>query len=475
MSRRNLVAAAGVAMLLATSTGCGSLRSEEEISAAASSGAVALADDGGFAGANESSVASDPASGGALSPATTARSANAGGATDPAGAANTGGQGAADATDSTPSANSAGPASGPATGSTITLGHIGTYSGIIGGILQGGDAAIQVWASWVNDNGGLNGHRVEVITADDQGDPARYQQLARDMVENRGVIAFVGNNQPLSASGARNYVEQQGIPLVGGDGASDVWFESPMYFGNTAPYSVLSQGAAAAAVAEGNTRIASAYCGEAPACAEFDAGLAEGAADGGYQIVYRAEVSLAQPDYTAECIQARDRGATAFLLAVESSSISRFARSCSQQGYNPLYLTAGLATTNSLAEDPNVDGLIAPLATFPWVTTDTPAAQIYADALATYAPGLESSGATTGSWASGMLLRAASSNFPEGDVTSEDVLAGLWALRENNLDGLTVPLTYQEGQPASRPQCFFLSRISGGSWVAPQGSQVSCI
>ena len=109
----------------------------------------------------------------------------------------------------------------------MIAGHIGTYSGLLGAIFTGGREAVNAWAQHVNANGGLDGHPVEVVTADDQGDPSINLSLTRDMVENQGVIAFVGNIVPLSLTGSRSYVEQKGIPLVGGDLTDPAWFSSP--------------------------------------------------------------------------------------------------------------------------------------------------------------------------------------------------------------------------------------------------------
>ena len=52
----------------------------------------------------------------------------------------------------------------------------------------------QVVARYVNDNGGLNGHPVRVIVADDGGDPARALSLVRDLVENQSAVAFMGQS-----------------------------------------------------------------------------------------------------------------------------------------------------------------------------------------------------------------------------------------------------------------------------------------
>jgi branched-chain amino acid transport system substrate-binding protein len=98
--------------------------------------------------------------------------------------------------------------SAAATKSVITIGNVGDYSGIVGSVLKEGGPMAQVVGRHINDNGGLNGHPVKVLVADAAGDPSRGLSIVRDMVENKGAIAFMGNVWVLSASGARAYLEE---------------------------------------------------------------------------------------------------------------------------------------------------------------------------------------------------------------------------------------------------------------------------
>ncbi|MEY2569935.1 MAG: branched-chain amino acid transport system substrate-binding protein, partial [Acidimicrobiaceae bacterium] len=153
-------------------------------------------------------------------------------------------------------AGGAGPAAAQVANlSPIKLGHIGTYSGLLGAIFAGGQEMVQVWANWVNTHGGLNGHPVQVVTADDGGDPSRNLALTRDMVENQGVIAFVGNIVPLSLTGSKSYLEQKQIPLIGGDLTDVAWYQSPMIFPQGALIDGSLRGAAAQAAQIGNHNV----------------------------------------------------------------------------------------------------------------------------------------------------------------------------------------------------------------------------
>ena len=55
------------------------------------------------------------------------------------------------------------------------------------------------------------------MSGDDGGDPSRALSLAKQMVQSDGALGFVGTMVPLSLSGIEPYLDQQHIPLIGGD------------------------------------------------------------------------------------------------------------------------------------------------------------------------------------------------------------------------------------------------------------------
>ena len=387
---------------------------------------------------------------------------------------------------SSPAATSAGPGSAPGTpgapgaapapptASTIVVGNVGDYSGIVGSVLHQGGPMAQVVARYINDNGGLNGHPVKMLVADAAGDPSRALSIVRDMVENKGVVAFVGNLWVLSASGARSYVEEKKIPVIGGDVATAMWFQSPMFFPQASSFPTMAVGSVKTMADLGYKKIALGYCAEVEACKIYHDEGTRRAASVGAQIVYTAQVSLAQPDYTAECLQAQRSGAQALMLGVDSTALSRFARSCFQQGFKVPIVTASLATIASTTKDPNLEGLLSPVGTFPYVANDLPAEREYAAALARYAPTLEQASSTSAVWTSGALLREISKSLP-ATVTSADLLKGLYQIKGNTLGGIAPPLTFVEGKPAPDFTCYFIQKIVGGKFTAPQGSRQTCL
>ncbi|MGH9035523.1 MAG: ABC transporter substrate-binding protein, partial [Acidimicrobiia bacterium] len=356
----------------------------------------------------------------------------------------------------------------------IVFGHIGDYSGLIGTLMKGGNVMAQVVARYTNDRGGLDGHPIQIISGDAGGDPARALSLARDMVENKGAVAFVGTLMVFSGYGPRDYLEERKIPVIGGDGTINVWLESPMYFTSSANFPGISFGAVKGLVDLGKKKIALFHCVEAEQCKTWRDTAVAKAPSLGAEIVYEAQVSLAQPDFTAECVSAQRAGADGVMTGVDGPSIVRFARSCSQQGYKPQLMTASLAVIESIAKDPNLDGLMAPQGNFPHMADDLPAEREYHAARQQYAPSLENSPAVATVWTGGVLLREVSKTLPPGKVTSADFFPGLHAIKNNTLGGLVGPLTFNAGGVASEVRCVFFIRVVGGKFTPPYGSKQQC-
>jgi branched-chain amino acid transport system substrate-binding protein len=218
-------------------------------------------------------------------------------------------------------------------------------------------------------------------------------------------------------------------------------------------------------------------CIEAPICSTMYTTGGATAAQFGVSMAFRAQVSLAQPDFTAECIQAQRNGATAIQSAIDGPSIARLSKSCAQQGYKPQYMGISLAIIDSISKEPTLDGLFAPQGNFPFTSASTPLEAEYQVTRQKYAPSLANSPAVATVWSAGALLREVvkGAALPAGKVTSLDLLKGLYTIRDNNLGGLSgAPLSFIEGQK-KLVNCFFYIQLKDAKWGAPYGSTSKCV
>ncbi|MDQ2650997.1 MAG: ABC transporter substrate-binding protein, partial [Actinomycetota bacterium] len=363
-------------------------------------------------------------------------------------------------------------------GEPIRLGSVGTTSGPIGGALAPGVRAAQAWAAWVNANGGIAGHPVELIVADDGGDPARHRSLVQQFVEDRGVVAFVHTTAALSGQSAVSYLEGKRVPVIGSEGGSPWFLTSPMYFpqmpSDTRLAASFGNLMASLGRPSGFTKVAVVSCAEAQGCAS--ATDQAGFDQAGLEVVYRARASLAQPDYTAPCLAAKNEGAQMLFVALDGQANQRLADNCAAVDYRPLLVHSAQSTTPAELRRPSMDGAYVGQSTAPWFQTSIPAVAEYDRVLKTFAPSVVSDGSAIQGWVSARLLEAALRKASD-PTTSAGILEGLYAIQGDDLGGLTYPVSFTAGAANNAgvmPACYWVVRVQRGAFVSPDGGQRHC-
>jgi branched-chain amino acid transport system substrate-binding protein len=355
-------------------------------------------------------------------------------------------------------------AAAPGTRATIRIGVVGTLSGV-GGTQRGSARAVQAWAQWRTANGGLGGHPVEVIVVDDGGDPARFRSALQELVEQRGVVAFVGNPSGFTLTeGAVSYLESKRVPVIGGDRLGDLWNSSAMLFPQASAGDAVIWNHMVNAHRLGGDGAAVGWvtCQEAQICRDADRLWQEYAPALGLDVRYRAQVSVAQPNFTAECTRAMQAGVEHFILGTDANSIRRLANDCARQGYHPSF--GVLQTSDDQAREPALDGGYFASATFPWVAKGTPATREFHQVMETYAPNVELSAHASSGWVAAKLFERAAQGIADPSDSAQ-ILEGLWSIRDETLGGLTSALTFVRDQPAPHVHCFFAMHIRSGAWA----------
>lgn len=467
MSRRHALLACSAVLLLAA---CGSRLPEQEIiaknlvsGAAVGSAGTAAGPAGAAAGAASSGTGAAVSGAGASSGSATTGVPGSGTSSTSGGAGTTG---------------STGSASSTAANAPVTIGFIGALSGAGGVFVSPMRDTWIAWAKMMNAEGGINGHPVRVLVGDDGINDARGLAIARDFVENQGAIALSWSSNDIT--GIANYAKSKHVPVIGTQTSQQVWFQNPYLF-------PMGPGAEASGWAEdyavknaGLTKVAVLWCVEAPAsCKNAANQVVKEAPSVGVQVVYNAGTSITEPDYTANCLQARSNGAQAVIVFMDENSLIRFAQSCHRQNYDPLLLGPGGDDMTKLSD---MNGLISAGGTFPWfVRSGAPGVAEYVQALQKYAPNLYNSGssAQTSAWLSAKIFQqAAEAQVPkEGKPTSAEILDGLWGIKHDTLGGLAgggLARTFTKLKPTSNAFCTFIGKLENGQWVAVGGLNPQC-
>jgi ABC-type branched-subunit amino acid transport system substrate-binding protein len=386
-----------------------------------------------------------------------------------------GGAAAGKGAPATPGAATA--AAGPATKAPIAVGSVATLSGPLGAFTKDYIYAVGVWVKYKNNHGGINGHPIRHLIADDGGDPARYNAAVRQMTEEQGAIAFIHNTIGF-AGGDVGYITQKRMPVIGHEGGTDFAYDSPFIFTPAASGSTYAYagGAAIASVAvpAGKKKLGVLACSDVKLCDNFFKVLTgPESKEMGFEVVYKARPSLTQPDYTGECISAHQAGADVLITILDNNSMLRVARSCARQNYKPTYGFFDNVTLPSVAQDPNVEGAVVAAKAPPWVATDVPGLAEIHKAFAEVVPGVEVNGAHVNGWVSAKTFEEAAKSLPD-KPTNEDVLNGLWSFQGNDLGGLTYPLTFPKMGNSPKKACWGVVVIKDKKFIAPKGSAVTC-
>jgi branched-chain amino acid transport system substrate-binding protein len=359
----------------------------------------------------------------------------------------------------------------------IIIGLVGYFSGIGGPVHIPKRDAWLVWEKAVNASGGINGHRVQVLVGDDGGSDSRALSLARDFVENKGAIAL--STTGTTQGGVVAYANSKSVPVVGvAGGPNEEARKSPMMFQTSPGGDDAVWGQVAAARTAGVKKVAIIYCAESAECQHGSGLFVEEAKRQGLDVVAQMRASVTQPDFTAECIQARNAGAELILPITDNTAPIRIAQSCARQNYRPIFEL--LSASDSQAKIPELAGAVSSQGQFPWfLRTGSPGIEQYVRAFQTYAPNRLADGTSdqAAAWVAAKVVEKAAAKGVSEKPTSQDLLNGLWSLKDETLDGLMpggLARTYPKGQPTPPSFCTRTAKLQDGKWTAPQGLTPIC-
>jgi branched-chain amino acid transport system substrate-binding protein len=450
-------------------------------SASGGSGSLAAGDTGAAAGGGSSSGATGSTGGGGA--AATTGASGGGGTTGSSGGGGSTGGGASGGGGSTGGGAGGGGSTGGigisagqqcgAPKSPITIGSVGAQSGVVGASVNGTNA-IRAWVSAINAKGGLSCHPVKYVVSDDGSDPSRNQAAIQQLVEQNHAVAIVYYDAPLDGDASLAYINQHHVPVIGTESAQDWSYTSPYFFlqgdnGATQDQDLFN----VAATTKPHGSVAIFACVEAKACSNVTSAGPGYAQKSGLNLVSSSQVSLAQPDFTAQCQTAKSKGAEVVMLYVDVNSIDRVLRSCSSINYHPQYAAYSLAAALSTARDPLAEGLVAALGVMPWVVSSNPAIQSFTQTMSRYAPGAEVGLKESLAWGAVKLFEAAGQRLPDAP-TPQDILNGLWTIKNQDFGGMTNSLTFTQNQPPPRVGCTWVVQVRGGQWTSPNNGQKIC-
>lgn len=384
-------------------------------------------------------------------------------------------------TSGTPEASSSGSGSGSGSGSNsaapLAIGVICSCSGPAGATLSAiGDVA-QAWGKWVNSSGGIQGRPVNLIFKDDASNPGTSVTAAQSLISSHVAAIIDISSFPAAWSQA---VSAADIPVIGGLIASPQYYQDPDFYPSGQTDDSAGYADVRTAKAAGATNMGQFYCAEVPACKNLSTHQIAGKKLG-VPLVYTTAISATAPNYTAQCLAAKQAGVTALFIGDAPQVVAHVAEDCTQQGYKPIYILQGGAYTNQLASTPGLkDNLWMSWSIEPYFA-NTPEVQQMNRAVDKYYPGLRNkadswSGLSPQAWTAGLLIEKAvqaAGAAPSETITGTQVKQGLESLHGDNLDGWSPPLTFASGKPHP-VNCWYTAHVQNGRADIVNSGKLTC-
>ncbi|HEV7534487.1 MAG TPA: ABC transporter substrate-binding protein [Acidimicrobiia bacterium] len=338
------------------------------------------------------------------------------------------------------------------------MGTVGTQSGVLGDVYHSAVKSLEAWVAKINAEGGINCHKVKHLVGDDGADPARHQALVRRFVEEEKVIAFVLNNAPVTGAASEEYLKQKQVPVIGQEGGQFFFYDSPVHFPVAASGEMLQRLTVAAgariAVPLGKTKAALVTCQEVEYCNRADTVYPDQAKKSGLSVVYTVKATLTQPDYTAQCLGARNAGADVMMAVFDGNGLTRLTASCAKIGYHPILVIVSNTSTSDHLKDPNMEGTVVSSPKRPWFLADHKGVAEFQAAVKQYAPGLPIEASGIDGWEPGKAFEHIARRIAPNEVpTSKAILDSANSLNGDDIDGLVFPLTFHAGQPHKQVAC----------------------
>jgi branched-chain amino acid transport system substrate-binding protein len=273
------------------------------------------------------------------------------------------------------------------------------------------------------------------------------------------------------------YLEQKQIPIIGSIGGDSSGDHSPMMFN---PMVGPDVGQAwgfilnTLTLAKGKKKVGILYCREANICAIIKDGFKRLLPYEGLEVVYEAFVSLAQPDYTGEMIQAQRAGAEVILPLMDTAALNRLAQSAHRQNYKPVFVgTYNLNQDLIYPFSKELEGTALTARVGAWDTN--PKLAFYREAMERFQPKAARGDLGAGVFVSGKLLAEKIGPFIQEPPSTAQILEGLYSLKNEKLDGLLPGIGFEKGaEHVKTNQCVVPVLFTGGKFVPhdPAGSFV---
>jgi len=319
---------------------------------------------------------------------------------------------------------------------------------------------------WQNDQGGINGWKIDFITRDDGYQASRTVAVTKQLVERDKVFALAANIGTPNSIAALPYIKKTGIPVVGPIGASPK-FTSPVIpnmFTLLPDYTWESERAAQYLVEKlGFKKIGVLYENDDLGIPGFK-GVKTYLKTKDLTVAEALPFDVTEVDFSSYAFKMKKAGAEAVCLWGSNKNVASFAREGLKIGYKPVifaYFYCADPTTFKLAGDILDDRFYVASWLMPLSSTD-PNMQGFKEALKKYFPKEDLGIFPMNGWShASVLVRGIEKVVGKGkSLTWENLIEGLNSIRDEKV-GLVGSVTYSPKDHAGVKKTAILKATKG--------------
>ncbi|WP_157910511.1 ABC transporter substrate-binding protein [Pseudofrankia sp. BMG5.36] len=342
----------------------------------------------------------------------------------------------------------------------VKIGFVLSNSGMAAGILQAVRSGVDARLGVANAAGGVHGREIVYGWQDDESDPRINLKVSSDLVDNQNVFGLL--EMTGAVGGSAEYLNRQGVPVVG-RAIEPVWSEYRNMFSYANPVSrnaVSTFGTFAKSLGGTNAALVSIHAIEASRTLSDQ--LAQSLTSAGIEVVADLDYTpgASSPERVGQTI--RDSQADVLLVTLAPQDAAAVRVGAVSAGSTPKVTLLPVGYDQKVLDQfgPGLAGTYVFLDMKPF-EMDTPAHEVYRDAMARYAPELqpaEQDIALTSYITTDLLVRGLQE---AGQCLTRDAfITNLRAVKDYDATGLLaapVDLDASFGKPST---CYIFMRIN---------------
>jgi branched-chain amino acid transport system substrate-binding protein len=245
------------------------------------------------------------------------------------------------------------------TPNTITIGFISSVVGVAGPNFINYPKGVQARIDQINGQGGINGRKLQVTTADDGGSVNQNLTAAQSLV-GKNVFGLISGTPFLFAS--YRYLQQQGVPVTGGGYDGPEWNQQPNtnMFSTAGPNvpdfekQALNTGGPTFFKSQGATNVASLGYGVSPSSSAAAKGNATAVKSQGLKAGYiNTSIPFGSVNVTSVVLGMKQAGVDSVFLAMDNNTNFAVLTTAKQNGLDLKVPLAATGYGQSLLDDPN--------------------------------------------------------------------------------------------------------------------------